>query len=169
MRTDEQLYNLLVASLCYQNTVDKFDKSKVYRRRTQGARTTQPQSNIGKVAWELGYRAWLSEQVPPQPEPPPPPPSDPHFGIAPRTYNYAPANNSDPQFCVHNQPGVTQSDDGLWHDIYSRYDDNGRDVDGLRTRYTQVPGLRQANNSDGRGECELYDGLTKWPEGSYDR
>jgi hypothetical protein len=103
------------------------------------------------------------------PPPPPPPPPDPHFGIAPRTYNFAPSNNSDPRFCVHGIPGVEKGDDGRWHDKFSRYDDDGRDVDGGRTRTTQVPGLRQADNSDGMGECQLYDGLTAWPDGSYDR
>jgi hypothetical protein len=170
MRSDKQLYDLLISADCYNETVDKFDKSKVSRRR-QGARTTQPGSNIGKVAWELGYRAWLQEQAPvdpPPPPPPPPPPVDKHFGIAPRTYNWAPSNNSDPRFCKQS-PGVQVNSDGSFSDIYSRYDEKGQDIDGNRTRLTQVQGLRQADNSDGMGECQLYDGLTAWPEGSYDR
>lgn len=169
MRSDEQLYNLLVTSKCYITTVDKFDKAKVAKHR-QGLSTRTPGSKIGIVAWELGYRAWQEEQVPVDPPvPPPPKPTEPHFGIAPRTYNWAQSNNSDPRFCVHGIPGVEKKDDGAWHDIYSRYDDDGRDLDGGRTRLTQVDGLRKADNSDGMGECQLYDGLTAWPEGSYDR
>ena len=167
MRSDKQLYDLLISAKCYIDTVDKFDKSKVSRRR-QGAKTTQPGSNIGKVAWELGYRAWLAEQAPVDPPIPPTPPVDPHFGIAPRSYNFAPSNGSDPRFCKQS-PGVVVHGDGSFTDIYGSYDEKGLDTTGGRTRYTQVPGLRQADNSDGMPECQLYDGLTAWPEGSYDR
>src|SRR5262245_33552008 len=101
MRSDKQLYDLSIQTDCFK-ALDKMDKSKITRRR-QGERTMQPRSYQGIVIWELGYRAWLYEQQPePTPEPPKPePPVDPHYGIAPRTYNYAPSNNSDPRFCVH--------------------------------------------------------------------
>ena len=167
MRSDKQLYDLLISAKCYIETVDKFDKSKVSRRR-QGAKTTQPGSNIGKVAWELGYRAYLQENAPVDPPPLPEPKPDPKYGIAPRSYNWAPSNNSDPRFCKQS-PGVVVHDDGSFSDIYGSYDEKGLDVTGGRTRLTQVPGLRQADNSDGMGECQLYDGLTEWPAGSYER
>ena len=170
MRTNKQRYDLGINTDCFR-ALDKLDQSKVTRRR-QGSYTTQPRSNYGRVLWDIAFMAWQDEQVP-DPDPPDPPPPDPnpdpHYGIAPRTYNYAPSNNSDPRFCVHNIPGVEKLSDGRWHDKFSRYDDEGRDVDGGRTRLTQVPGLRQADNSDGKGECELYDKLTEWPEGSYER
>lgn len=167
MRSDKQLYDLLISAKCYIDTVDKFDKSKVSRRR-QGAKTTQPGSNIGKVAWELGYRAWLSEQAPVDPPIPPQPPVDPHYGIAPRTYNMVLPDGSDARFCKQS-PGVVVHGDGSFSDIYSSYDEKGLDTGGNRTKFTQVPGLRAANNSDGMTECQLYDGLTAWPEGSYAR
>lgn len=95
-----------------------------------------------------------------------PPPPDPHFGIAPRTYNYAQANNSDPLFCK-NSPGVTVHADGSFSDKFSRYDSNGKDIDGLRDRKRMVPGLNESNNTNGLDPCTFYNGLTKWPDESY--
>ena len=89
-------------------------------------------------------RAGLIEaKVPPSPPPPPPPPPPPSYlKVAPRTYNYAPSNNSDPRFCVHGQPGVVQRPDGLWtDDSGALYDNDGRDTSGRRSRLTQVDGL----------------------------
>jgi hypothetical protein len=99
---------------------------------------------------------------------PPPTPVDPHFGIAPRTYNYAEENNSDPLFCK-NSPGVVVHADGSFSDKFSRYDSNGKDIDGLRNRFRMVPGLNKSNNTNGLDPCTLYNGLTKWPNESYER
>jgi hypothetical protein len=104
--------------------------------------------------------------VPSDPPPPPPPPPPPTGPVAPRTYNKVLPNGSDARFCV---AGLSRGSDGLLHDIYSGYDDNGLDVVGGRTKDTQVAGLRQANNMDGRGPCEFYDGMSRWPDGSYAR
>lgn len=150
------------------------DASKVERLAAKGGGPTTinvPQAGFARGIFEEMRQHPRVAPEPPKPQPPDPPkppPVDPHYGIAPRTYNYAPSNNSDPRFCKHS-PGVTINSDGTFRDKYSRYDTDGRDLDGGRTRLTQVPGLRQADNSDGRGECELYDGLTAWPEGSYER
>lgn len=161
-RTDTQLYNLQVKAKCYVETVDAKDKAKVIKARL-GQPSAQPRSALGIVAWELGKRAYLQEQAPKPPDPPVPPVG---FGVAPRTYNYAPANNSDPLFCK-NSPGVVVHADGSFSDKYSRYDSDGRDIDGRRDRFRQVPGLNQSNNTNGLDPCTLYNGLTEWPAESY--
>lgn len=75
MRTNKQLYDLGISTVCFR-ALDPRDQSKVTRRR-QGLYTTQPSSNYGKVCWELGYRAWQDEQVIPEPPPDPDPDPDP--------------------------------------------------------------------------------------------
>jgi hypothetical protein len=97
--------------------------------------------------------------------PPDPEPTDPHYGIAPRTYNYAESNNSDPLFCT-DWPGVEDIGDGLKKDKFSRYRE-GRDIDGGRDRLREVPGLNDADSVDGRPICQLYNGLKEWPEESF--
>jgi hypothetical protein len=93
------------------------------------------------------------------PPPPPPPPS-----VAPRTYNKVPS--ADARFCV---TGLTRGADGLYHDAFSRYDENGLDFDGGRSKDTQVPGLKPADEMDGRGPCDPYGPFPPWPAGSYER
>lgn len=154
--SDQHLFDLQTTSKCYVDTVDEKDKAKVIKARL-GQPSAKPASKLGQVAW------YLAKRLAPAPSPPVPPPVV-YKKVAPRTYNYAPSNNSDPRFCVHGQPGVRQRPDGLWEDESGAlYDNDGRDTSGRRSRLTQVPGLRQADNSDGRGECEFYDGLTAWP------
>ena len=94
------------------------------------------------------------------PPPPPPPPQ-----VAPRTYNKV-LGGPDARFCI---TGLTRGADALWHDPFSRYDDNGLDVDGGRTSDTQVPGLKPANEMDDRGPCDPYGSFPPWPAGSYER
>jgi hypothetical protein len=103
---------------------------------------------------------------PPPVDPDPPEPNPDHYGIAPRTYNYAEENNSDPMFCKYS-PGVTVHADGSFTDKYSRYDTNGRDVDGGRDRGRMVPGLNKSNNTNGLDPCTLYNDLKAWPDESY--
>ena len=98
----------------------------------------------------------------PDAAPPPPPPPPPQ--IAPRTYNKVPS--ADARFCI---AGLTRGTDGYYHDVFSKYDENGLDADGGRTSDTQVPGLKPANEMDDRGPCDFYDGMTAWPAGSYER
>ena len=162
-RSHAQLYNLLTTAECYIATVNTIDKNKVNLARTQGVLRPAPASNIGKVAQDLGMSAWLDENPPTDPTEPLP---DPRFGIAPRTYNWAQSNNSDPLFCK-NSPGVVVNPDGSFADKFSRYDPNGKDIDGGRTRKLMVAGLNASDSTDGRDPCTLYNGLTKWPDDSY--
>lgn len=89
----------------------------------------------------------------------PPPPQ-----VAPRTYNKVPS--ADARFCV---AGLPRDHRGLYVDAFSAYDENGLDVDGGRSRDTQVPGLKPANEMDGRGACDPYNSFPPWPPGSYQR
>lgn len=114
---------------------------------------------------ERKLKDWHDSSIPANPDPKPPT-IDPHYGIAPRTYNYAVENNSDPLFCKVS-PGVTVNTDGSFSDKYSRYDSNGKDIDGLRERERMVDGLNKSNNTNGLDPCTLYNGLTKWPDESY--
>lgn len=153
-RSDKQLYDLLIAAECYIDTVNKSDKSKVSRRR-QGETTTQPASRIGKVAWELGYRAWQQEQptpIPPKPDPPLGQPWD--SGYPPRAYN----QGSRGQNCIFNikincvyiggdryrdKNGLTYLDSGL--------------CDGGRTETPDIPGLKPADMKDQHEPWDSYE------------
>lgn len=114
------------------------------------------------------HDGFVGEPPPPPPDEEPPPATDWRYGIAPRTYNYAPSNNSDPIFCKHS-PGVKVNPDGSFEDKYSRYDTNGRDRDGGRDRLRRVAGLNDADNTNGLDPCALYNGMTRWPDDSYKR
>lgn len=103
----------------------------------------------------------------PDPEdPPPPPPPDPTWPIAPRTYNAVlPHLEPSARFCT---TGLPRNANGRLFDQYSEYDDNGLALGG-RTEATQVPGLKPANEMDGRGPCDPYGSFPPWPTDSYIR
>lgn len=165
MRTILQDVDRVMASMPYKTWAAQhtIDAGKVRKERA-GVQRPLPNDSYGRTLVEAIRRGHEAEAPIPTPDPPLPKPPPGAVLVAPRTYNYAPSNNSDPRFCVHGQPGVVQRPDGMWTDESGAvYDSDGRDTSGIRSRLTQVPGLRQADNSDGRGECELYDGLTAWP------
>ena len=108
----------------------------------------------------VAYAVVVQDSYPDAAPPPPPPPPQ----VAPRTYNKVPS--ADARFCI---AGLTRSTDGYYHDVFSKYDENGLDADGGRTSDTQVPGLKPANEMDDRGPCDFYNGMTAWPAGSYER
>jgi hypothetical protein len=96
--------------------------------------------------------------VDPAPEDPPPPPPPPSGPVAPRTYNTAPGGEPSARFCV---AGLPRNQNGRLHDIYSEYDDDGHDLGGRTTLL--VPGLKFANEMDGRGPCDPYGSFPPWP------
>lgn len=107
-------------------------------------------------------------------EPPPPPPPPP-VRWPPRTHNRG-AADQDPLFCTKDEYGCV---DG-WHPVYGKvrkgpageaYDDKGRDLDGVRVRDRMVPGLKGAEDTDGRGACDPYTHMGRsfppYPEESF--
>jgi len=156
--TDLGILNLIRESVGYKTTVGPTDKAKVDKA-LAGILTPRPSSKLGQAAWELARR--VASTTPPPPPPPPPP--NPTAGVAPRTYNEVPGGQ-DARFCVFGLP----REGNLYRDRYSRYDENGLDVDGGRS-HTQVPGLKPANEMDDRSACSPYGSFPPWPTGSYDR
>lgn len=99
---------------------------------------------------------------PPPPLPPgPPPPTGP---VAPRTYNEVAGGEPSARFCT---AGLTRNANGRLHDIYSEYDDDGRDLGGRTSLH--VIGLKPANEMDGRSPCDPYGSFPPWPPESYAR
>lgn len=101
----------------------------------------------------------------PDDEPPPPP------IIAPRTFN--PEGGSDAQYCVRDLPRDPNRGN-LPYDVYTHYDNNGKDVDGGRdknymSRWPDGTLLRGARTTDGLDNCVPYDGHTEWGPDSYTR
>ena len=156
--TDRNILELITSSVGYLTTVGPTDKRKVDRA-LAGQRSMAPSSKLGRAAWELARR--VATTTPPPPPPPPPP--NPTAGVAPRTYNEVPGSQ-DARFCVTGLP----REGNLYRDRYSRYDENGLDVDGGRS-HTQVPGLKPANEMDDRSACTPYGVFPPWPTASYDR
>ena len=131
----------------------------------------------GTGAWDKFFRtikhlvdehdAAVADPEPPPPPPPPPPPTtSPWF---PRTYNKVLPNGQDARFCVSSpDPAFWKTEGGLiWDKGGASYDDGGLCVNGLRSTDTQVPGLKPANEMDGRGACDPYGPFPPWPDGSY--
>jgi hypothetical protein len=151
-----------VSSKCYKETVNLQDKSKVNRRR-KGETTTQPASNLARVAWELGYRAHLDEASVPTPQPPNPPTLGKRY--APRTYNLG-NRDQDPRFCCRPEYGVqttTHPQHGLVYidEMGCIYDmDHMFNLDGLRDRNYRVDGLNAADNMNQLEPCDPYNSDT---------
>ena len=141
----EQVYADIVNSVGYKTTVGPTDKSKVSRR-LAGERTVLPSARLARAAWRVA--ALLTPLVPP----PPPPPQ-----FHPQTYNKG-SSGQDARYCVP-PDGPT---DGC------RYDEGGREIDGKRTGQF-VPGLKPADEMDGREPCDPYNGFPPWPAASYER
>lgn len=112
----------------------------------------------------LMARDYDLRQAGPTPNPDPDPGPLPNPVIAPRTYNGLPNGEPSARFCT---AGLPRNARGRLYDDYSEYDDDGRDLGG-RTNF-QVDGLKPANEMDNRSPCDFYNGLTKWPAGSYVR
>lgn len=93
-----------------------------------------------------------------QTTPPPPPPTTtptptPKPALNPQTYNRG-SRGQDARYCVT-------------HDDGYRYDADGREIDGRRSG-NPVPGLKPADEMDGRGPCEPDGaGHPPWPAASY--
>jgi hypothetical protein len=142
--TLEQIYADIVNSVGYRMTVGPTDKLKVSRRRA-GERTELPSARLARAAWRVA--ALLSPLVPP---PPPPPPTT---KLNPQTYNKG-SSGQDARYCVT-------------HDDGYRYDSGGREIDGRRSGKF-VPGLKPADEMDGREPCDPYNGFPPWPAASYE-
>lgn len=100
----------------------------------------------------------------PQATPPPPPPP-PAKRLAPQTYNKGGAGQ-DARYCVQS-PGVVKAGPNDWVDEGGfRYDDNGLCKGGRSGN--PVAGLKPADQMDGRGSCDPYNGMPPWPAGSYE-
>jgi hypothetical protein len=154
--TLELVYQDIVQSVGYRTTVGPVDKRKV-ERRYAGQATPLPSARLAKAAWRVAAALHPLVVVPP---PPPPPPQN----VAPRTYNEVPGG-SDARFCL---TGIPRGPSGYYQDAFTRYDDDGRDIDGGRS-HTQVPGLKPANSMDGQGPCDPYGEFPPWPAQSYER
>jgi hypothetical protein len=115
-------------------------------------------------AWDKFFRTikhLVDEHDAEQTDPEEPPDPQPTM-VAPRTYNTAPGGEPSARFCT---TGLPRNSSGQLYDIYATYDDDGHDLGG-RTAL-QVPGLKPANEMDGRGPCDPYGNFPPWPEGSY--
>jgi hypothetical protein len=143
--TLETIYNDIVASLGYKTTVGPVDKSKVERRRA-GEATKIPSARLARAAWRVA--ALLSPLVPP-----PPPPA----GLAPQTYNRG-SSGQDARYCTKDSGNP---DGGGFH-----YDSGGRSLGGRSGKF--VPGLKPADEMDGREPCDPYNGFPPWPKESYE-
>lgn len=152
--TDRQILDLIRSSLGYKTTVGPTDKQKV-EKALAGQVSVKPSSALGQAAWHLARR------LAPAPVPPPPPP--PPRRVAPQTYNRGSAGQ-DARYCTFGLPTDSQ---GRPVDDYSTYDENGLSLGG-RTG-NPVPGLKPADEMDGRGPCEPYGPFPPWPTMSYDR
>lgn len=119
---------------------------------------------IVATAWTVKDKGQFPEAT--SPPDPPPPPTAPWF---PRTYNKVLPNGQDARFCVSSSdPAFWKTEGGLiWDKGGASYDDGGLCVNGLRSTDTQVPGLKPANEMDGRGSCDPYGSFPPWPDGSY--
>jgi hypothetical protein len=140
-QTLETIYQDIIQSVGYKTTVGPTDKTKVARRRA-GERTELPSARLARAAWRVA--ALLSPLAPP----PPPPPK-----LNPQTYNKG-SSGQDARYCVT-------------HDDGYRYDSGGREIDGRRSGKF-VPGLKPADEMDGREPCDPYNGFPPWPAASYD-
>jgi hypothetical protein len=155
--TLELIYADIVHSLGYKTTVGPVDKSKVARRYA-GEATKLPSARLAKAAWRVAAALHPLSAPPP---PPPPPPTN----VAPRTYNGMPdGTEPNARFCVTGLP----TEGAYRRDAFTRYDEEGRDVDGGRSN-KQVAGLKPANQMDGRGPCDAYGPFPPWPAQSYER
>ena len=145
MRTDEQLYNLLVSSKCYQDTVNDTDKNKVIKART-GRPSLAPRSNIALVAWELGKRAYAQEQGQPDPDPDPVPGVD-KTQYPPLAYSESPGGEPSARYNVH--INCTWNDGRQrWQGKHGdEYDEGGRETTGHRITKV-VAGLKTSNMMD---------------------
>jgi hypothetical protein len=124
---------------------------------------------LGTGAWDKFFRtakklvddhdAVCGAAAPPPtttaPPPPPPTTTAPAPRFNPQAYNRG-SRGLDARYCV-------QFNDGL------RYDDGGREIDGLRTGKF-VPGLKPADEMDGREPCDPDGaGHPPYPAASYER
>lgn len=97
---------------------------------------------------------------PPPPPPPPPPPSTPK--LAPQTYNKG-SRGQDARYCT---AGLSKDSTGAYVDSGGFcYDGNGLCLGGRSGNY--VPGLKAADEMDGREPCDPYNGMPPWPAESY--
>lgn len=107
------------------------------------------------------------------PPPPPPPPDPPPARYAPRTYNKA--NFRDAIFCIVGLPRNAQGEYYEPSKPSVRYDENGKSLGGApgdtRDPDRIVPGIKPADQTDGRGPCDPYthDGraFPPWPPESF--
>ena len=152
--TLEQIYQDIVQSVGYKTTVGPVDKRKVEQRRL-GSPTKLPSARLAKSAWRTA--ALLVPLVPPPPPPPPPP------KVAPQTYNRGSAGQ-DARYCT---AGLPHNGAGQPFDQFSAYDENGLSLGG-RTG-NPVPGLKPADQMDGRGACDPYGPFPPWPTSSYNQ
>jgi hypothetical protein len=106
--------------------------------------------------------------TPQPPEGPPDPPDPPKPQVAPRTYNGLPGGEPSARFCT---AGLPRNAKGRLYDVYSEYDDDGRDLGGRTNR--QVDGLPPADAMDNYGPCDTREWMGRvfppWPAESYER
>lgn len=136
----------------------RFYSAGVLRSRTMDPKRRSVKFSKGQEPYKIEAVVLTPIDSGTYPSTPPPP------QVAPRTYNKVPS--ADARFCV---AGLPKNSRGLPYDAFSAYDENGLDVDGGRTKDTQVPGLKPANEMDGRGSCDPYGSFPPWPAGSYQR
>ena len=152
-RTNAQLYDLLIKSVCYRTTVHPFDKKKVEKARA-GLSSPQPSSNIAIVAWELGKRAYKDEHTNTPPPPPPPPPpvirKDIHPPLA-----YSEGITGEPSARYNVRINCTQVAGGYVDRAGLTYDEGGRSRGGRAT--VHVAGLKTADMMDGKEPWEPYE------------
>jgi hypothetical protein len=115
------------------------------------------QSDLATWPWpdklERTLRILKDENDATAPAPDPDDPAEPlpvpaPLNVAPRTYNTVPGG-ADARFCT---AGLARNANGRLHDVFSEYDDDGRDLGGRTDR--QVPGLPPANSMDSFGPCD---------------
>ena len=150
-RTNAELYNLQTKALCYITTVHPFDKRKVEKAR-RGEASPQPSSNIAKVAWELGWKAYRDEQAN-QPPPPPPPPvirKDIHPPLS-----YSEGITGEPSARYNVRINCIPTAGGYVDRAGLTYDEGGRSRGGRATVY--VAGLKRADMMDQKEPWEAYE------------
>jgi hypothetical protein len=148
--TDRQIFDLIVSSVGYKTTVGDVDKSKV-NRTFNGQTTVAPASKLGQAAWHLAKRI---SATPPPPPPPPPPPAP---KLAAQTYNKG-SRGQNARYCTTESGNP---DGGGFH-----YSPDGLCEGGRSEKF--VPGLKPADEMDGRGACDPYGSFPPWPKESYE-
>lgn len=149
-QTLEQVYSDIVNSVGYRTTVGPVDKRKVSER-LAGKATKLPSARLARAAWRVA--ALLTPLVPPTEPPDPIPPKR----LAAQTYNKG-SRGQNARYCTAESGNP---DSGGF-----RYNADGLCEGGRSEQF--VPGLKPADEMDGRGPCDPYDGFPPWPEKSYE-